>query len=336
VLNSTGPGATVLKQYAYGYDLAGNRTSEQIDTGMSQSSYNNLNQVTNVAGGSGSMQFAGALDKQATVTVGGNPATVNHTTTNFVGSATVGLGTNVVPVIATDYNGNSRTNNYQLVVTNNGVAKTITYDLNGNETFVVTATGTNTYQWDAANRMIQITQLSTNNSQLTSLFTYDGLGRRVQDIELQNGVAVSTNTFLWDGLALAEQRDNTGANVVKRFFGQGEQISGTNYYFTRDHLSSVREMTDGAGTIRARYDYDPYGRKMKIQGDLDADFGYAGYYVHQPSGLYLALRAYDSDSGRWPNRDPLDELGFETIQHRLYLKAFNGKSPGDDSPEPSG
>jgi hypothetical protein len=102
VLNSTGPGATILKQFAYSYDLAGNRTSEQIDTGMSQSSYNNVYQVTNLSGSSGLMQFAGALDKQGTVTVAGNAAAVNHFTTNFVGYANVTSGTNVVQIIATD------------------------------------------------------------------------------------------------------------------------------------------------------------------------------------------------------------------------------------------
>ena len=308
VLSSTGPGATVLKQFAYDYDLAGNRTSEQIDTGMSQSTYNNLNQVTNISGGSGLMQFAGVLDKQATVTVAGNAATVNHQTTNFVGYANVTQGTNIVQIIATDYSGNSRTNNYQVVVTNNGVAETLTYDLNGNETSVVTATSTNTYQWDAANRLVQITQLSTNSTQQTSQFAYDGLGRRIQDIELQNGVPVSTNTFLWDGQALVEQRDNTGANVTKRFFGEGEQIAGVNYYFTRDHLGSVREMMDGAGTLHARYDYDPYGRQTKVSGDMDADFAFTGIYFHSVSGLYLTLfRAYDADLGRWLSRDPLAE-----------------------------
>jgi RHS repeat-associated protein len=142
------------------------------------------------------------------------------------------------------------------------------------------------------------------------LFTYDGLGRRVQIIEKQNGVAISTNKFLWDGQTLCEQRDLTGGTVVKRFFGQGEQISGTNYFFTRDHLGSVREMTDSSGAIQARYDYDPYGRKTKISGSLDADFGYAGMYCHAVSGLNLTLfRAYDADLGRWLSRDPIQEFG---------------------------
>jgi RHS repeat-associated protein len=98
--------------------------------------------------------------------------------------------------------------------------------------------------------------------------------------------------------------------VTKRFFGQGEQISGTNYFFTWDHLGSVREMTDSSGSIRARYDYDPYGRKTKVSGSLESDFGFTGHYYHAVSGLCLTLfRAYDPDTGRWINRDPIEEPG---------------------------
>ncbi len=313
LLNSTTFSNTVagaiLKQYAYGYDLDGNRTSEQIGTttnapvAVSQSFYNNDNQVTNRTTSSGPLMFAGSISRQGTVTVNGIPATMNHFTTNFVGYAGVANGTNVMPVIATDYGNHSRTNNYQVVVTNNGVAETLTYDLDGNLTNVVSATSTNSYQFDAANRLI-----SASSPTNQSLFSYDGLGRRVQIVELTNGVAYVTNKFIWDGQALAEQRDLTGANVTKRFFGQGEQISGTNYYFTRDHLGSVREMLDSSGAIKVRYDYDPYGRQTLITGTMSADFGYAGMFVHWPSGLNLTLyREYNGDLGRWLSRDPLAE-----------------------------
>jgi RHS repeat-associated protein len=313
---------SVLKQFIYNYDAAGNRTSEQIQSSagvspaISSSSHNNLNQLTSRTGNNGPMRFKGSLDSTGTVTVAGSPATmIGHT--NFVGYANVSQGTNVVPIVASDYSGHSRTNNFRVVVTNNGVAETLTYDLNGNLTNAVTATSTNTYQWDAANRMVSFTS-PTNQS----LFTYDGYWRCVQIIEKQNGVPVVTNTFLWCGAGLCEQRDLTGGTVVKRFFGEGEQISGTNYFFTRDHLGSVREMTDNSGSIRARYDYDPYGKATKLQGDLEADFGYAGMYYHAASGLNLTyFRPYDANLGRWPNRDPIGEAG------GLNLYSYVGNDP---------
>jgi RHS repeat-associated protein len=300
-------GGSIVKQFIYQYDSAGNRTSEEIGSGgasptVSASSYNNVNQLTSRTGDNGPMRFKGTLDSPGTVTVGGSPATMTGHT-NFVGYANVTSGTNIVPVIASDYSSHSRTNNFQVVVTNNGVAGTLTYDLNGNLTSAVTSTSTNTYEWDAADRLVAING-TTNRSE----FVYDGLSRRVRIIEKENGVAVSTNTLLWDGIELSEQRDNTGGTVVKRFFGPGEQINGTNYYFTGDYLGSVQEMTDSTGAIRARYRYDPYGRQTKLQGDLEADFGYASYYRHSVSGLYLTLfRAYDPDMGRWLSRDPIGE-----------------------------
>jgi RHS repeat-associated protein len=321
----------ILNQYAYGYDLSGNRTTEQIGTGtneqvaISQSSYNSDNQVTNRTSATGQMLFAGSLNIPGTVTVAGNTATMNllTTTTNysaFTAYAGVTNGTNVVPIIATGYNTNSATNTYQVVATNNGVTETLTYDLNGNLTSVVSTTSTNTYQWDAANRLVSIT-----NGANQSLFAYDGLGRRAQDIELQNGTAVSTNKFLWDGQGLCEERDNIGGTIIKRFFGEGEQISGTNYYFTGDHLGSIREMVNSSGVIQARYSYDPYGRITQISGSLSADFGYAGMYYHAPSGLNLTLyRAYDADLGRWPNRDPIQEDG------GLNLYDYVGNNPIDN------
>lgn len=40
----------------------------------------------------------------------------------------------------------------------------------------------------------------------------------------------------------------------------------------RDHLGSVRELTDGSGVVSDRYEYDPYGRRTKVLGSEDAGF----------------------------------------------------------------
>jgi RHS repeat-associated protein len=129
---------------------------------------------------------------------------------------------------------------------------------------------------------------------------YDGAGHRVQ--ETLNGNIIKQ--WVWCGLQPCEERDGSG-KVTKRFYAQGEQIGGVPYYFTRDHLGSVREMTDGTGAIRARYDYDPYGRATKMSGDPTADFGFTRDYYHAATGLSQTMyRAYDPNLGRWLNRDP--------------------------------
>jgi RHS repeat-associated protein len=164
-------------------------------------------------------------------------------------------------------------------------------------------------------------------SSTSSHFDYDGQGRCVRIIERTNGVVESHKTFLWCGTELCEERDPTGATVTKRFFGQGEQIAGSNYFFTRDHLGSVREMTDSTATLRARYDYDPYGRRTKLAGDLDADFAFTGHYYHGPSGLHLAAyRSYDAETGRWTSRDPIVEVAGSN----LYAYARNGPTYESD------
>ena len=123
---------------------------------------------------------------------------------------------------------------------------------------------------------------------------------------------------MWCGLKICEQRDASGATVTKRFFEQGVQEGGASYFYVRDHLGSVCDMTDPAGTLRARYDYDPWGRRTKLTGDKDTDWGFTGHYEHTPSGLTLAVfRAYDSILGRWISEDPAGAI--DTLNRYEYV-----------------
>ena len=81
------------------------------------------------------------------------------------------------------------------------------------------------------------------------------------------------------------------------------------YYYTRDHIGSIREMVNGGGTIEARYSYDPYGRATKVSGSLDSTCQYTGDYYHPATSFFnLTLhRAYDPNTGRWLSRDPSGE-----------------------------
>jgi RHS repeat-associated protein len=74
-------------------------------------------------------------------------------------------------------------------------------------------------------------------------------------------------------------------------------------------LGSVREVVDATGTLRARYDYDAWGNRTKLSGDLEADFGFTGHLHHKQTGLILThYRAYDPRLGRWLSRDPMESI----------------------------
>jgi RHS repeat-associated protein len=94
------------------------------------------------------------------------------------------------------------------------------------------------------------------------------------------------------------------------FFAWGQTLSSSDYYYTRNHLGSVLDVTDSSANVQAHYEYDPYGQVTQTVGTLSSDLQYAGYYFHAPSGLNLTtFRAYSPTLGRWINRDPIEERG---------------------------
>jgi RHS repeat-associated protein len=299
-----------VNQYNYDYDPAGNRTNTQIGSAITTSVANNLNQITSQSSG-GKMHFRGTVNESATVTVGGNAASVDGAG-NFDGTANVNVGPNTVAIVATDASGNSRTNDYQVNVPS-GVNTTFLYDLNGN----LTNDGTKTFEWDTANRCTAINQ-GTHRTEVT----YDGQGRETKRVEKENGAVTETKQFIWDGWRRSEERDaNTQAR--KRFYTQGEQITGSIYFVSHDHLGSIRELADSSGVIHARYDYDAFGIRAKLSGDLNADFGFTAHYMtSQDTDLAFALfRVYSTNAGRWINRDPINESG------GLNLYGYVGNDP---------
>src|SRR6266705_3044051 len=156
------------------------------------------------------LPIGGLTSEPATVTVNGAPAKTTSDN-SFEGKVAVTAGDNTVTVAATDVNGNTATNRYNLTVTGSG-SKTLVYDQNGN----LTSDGTRTFEWDPLNRLTAVTS-GTHRSE----FSYNGLSQRVKIVEKDNGAVTSTKQFVWclGDAQPCEERDASN-NVMKRFYAQ--------------------------------------------------------------------------------------------------------------------
>jgi RHS repeat-associated protein len=220
---------------------------------------------------------------------------------------------------------------------------TATYNALNQLSTTTTPGASRTNEWDAKDRLVGV-----NNGNQRIEFTYDGMSRMVSIRQLTNGIEASFRRLVWCDNGISEERDATGA-VTKRFFEQGVGLeTGPNaghYYYTRDHLGGIRELTDSSGNVRARYSYDPFGRRHKSTGDLEADFGFTGLFYAGEAELHIArFRAYDPNIGRWLARDPLRMAELEEGPNLYAYVANNpvnavdplGLEKSKPSPGPSG
>jgi RHS repeat-associated protein len=290
---STAAMPAIVKRYAYGYDPAGNRTTEQTDNAVMGATYSGLNRLVSQQP-AGMLQVAGQLNEPGTVTIGGQPALLDANN-RFTGTTVVTPGANAFTVTATDASGNTAQRTYD--VTSSGTPKSFTYDANGN----LTADGSRTFEWDARNQLVAVT-VGTHRSE----FTYDGSQRRVRMVEKENGVVLSDTKVLWCQTEICEERAADGTTVTRRSFTQGEQVAGVARFFTTDHLGSVAEVTNASVTLLARYAFDPFGRRTVTAGTDVTSVGFTGHRMHTSSGLALTLyRGYDAELGRWATMDPV-------------------------------
>jgi|GEM_PF-2402249 len=203
----------------------------------------------------------------------------------------------------------------------------MSYDLAGN---MLSNGQGQSYQWDAEKRLTKIIYSSNASTE----FFYDGRSRRVKVIEKNSSeVVLSDRRTVWaGGNQPAEERD--ASNVVKiRYFANGEQIPAASapankLFYTKDHLSSVRELTDSTGALRVSYNYDLFGKRTKLSGDLDTVVGYTGHHHHAASGLILTMyRAYYAELGRWLSRVPIEDVSGEVPEleegPNLYAYVLN-------------
>ncbi|MFC7335848.1 RHS repeat domain-containing protein [Haloferula chungangensis] len=325
------------KRGSWSYDPAGNWYAVGDSSSTTHRTNDAMNRLQKI-GGAGRTVVEGEMDEAATVNVDGQPATVTGIpgTGDFTFRREIAVqeGANTFGITATDANGNKTEQTYSVQV--GGTQSTYGYDLNGNLLWEKDPGGTvvRSFEWDGADRLKAV-----NWGAQRIEWTYSAMGQKVS--ESVNGTL--SRKFHWDGVELLLQRSAAGV-IEKKFYGDGElRVGGADagsYFYTRDHLGSVREVVKQDGSLQARYDYDAYGKRTTIT-QVPAylggcDFGYTGHFtraalVAGKTELVLAhYRAYDPNLGRWLSPDPLENVTgemAEMLPEGPNLYAYVGNDP---------
>ncbi len=113
--------------------------------------------------------------------------------------------------------------------------------------------------------------------------------------------------------------------------GPTPKTAPQSYYYTRDHLGSIREVVASNGlNVEARYDYSPYGIRTTLIENISSDLGYTGHFSQDVAGEELVLakyRAYDPTMGRWLSADPIAEQGGLNLYAYVLGNPINATDP---------
>lgn len=287
-------------------------------TSVTQFGYNNVNELTSTSGG-GATRFEGYTNKAIkSATVNANPVPLDSSL-HFNGNATLSSGKNTATVAGTDGNNNTTSNNYAVSV-KGGANSSLTYDLNGN----LTNDGTNTYSWDAENRLVKITYPGSGNF---SEIAYDPNDFDVKITESFNSAIASIFQYTWMKTIRSEQRDG-GGSVLKRFFARGESNASSPIFYTLDQLGSIRECTDMSGSLLSRYDYSAYGQKIVQIETYPSHFTFNRFFQHSRSSVYIPIDGiYSGSLGKFLNRDTNTDFALPTSAN-LYTPVGIIVTPG--------
>jgi RHS repeat-associated protein len=166
------------------------------------------------------------------------------------------------------------------------------YDAAGN----VTADETNTYQYDAENRLV-----SVNSG--AAVYSYDYLNRRVKKV-----VGGATTHYIWDGSqVIAEYNGGTGT-LIRNYIYSGARMlakveGGITSYYLKDKLS-IRLSLSANGTVIGRQSHLPFGEEVASSGSIEKH-QFTSYERDSETGLDYAInRGYSSGVGRFQSSDP--------------------------------
>ena len=180
------------------------------------------------------------------------------------------------------------------------------YDADGNQT----ALGTTTFTYDLAGRMTS----NKIGAATATNYTYDG-----DNLRRTRATGTTVNTkYSWDTQnplpELALERNNSNALIRRYVQGPAGPLSMATsatavFYYHRDALGSVTDVTNTTGAAQWKYDYEPFGAQLaatNVSGGAPTNPArFTGEYLDtELANYHLRARQYDPTTGRLRAVDP--------------------------------
>ncbi len=222
-----------------------------------------------------------------------------------------------------------------------------TYDKNGNLSKKISQANNQIteYQWDYKNRLIQVLKRASEDTDPTSTITYkyDALDRRIEknvDGNIVRYVYDRDNIYLEydeDNFFRAKFVHSNSVDEPVRMERPTSPYTNANYsrqefYFHRDRLGNITEITDFEGVVVQRYVYDAFGNTTIYDKDgseitpsstnyLENPYAFTGRELDPETGLYFyRARYYDPNVGKFISEDP---IGIDGGDFNLYRYVRN-------------
>ncbi|KQU79355.1 hypothetical protein ASD00_36535 [Ensifer sp. Root31] len=200
--------------------------------------------------------------------------------------------------------------------------RSIGYDANGN----MLSDGVRALTWDGANRLSTVSQ---NNTTVT--LAYGPSGSRVKK-------TYAFGTTLYPDANVEIDRSTPGVDIYTRYphpdlkiVANAQTGAISKIFLHRDHLSSVRLVTDANGNLVEQTGYAAYGERTNAT--MQTQKGYIGERFDPETGLqYLNARYYDPTFGRFISPDDWDPTKAGVGTNRY---AYAGNDPINNS-DPNG